>query len=199
MKKLMIAFAATVVAVAAQAASVSWAAGTLYTPASSDGGWSTTKAGASVSGSLYLLAVGDADTAGSFAWFNAQYAANGDMSAVYDYFTTGAGKETAASKTGTSASRTSALTMTTDGEVGSTYYAAVIYTTSDANGDYYIANIGSVTLESDAGVSLGNLATAYLSGTSTASIGGWTAVPEPTSGLLMLLGMAGLALKRKRA
>jgi len=27
----------------------------------------------------------------------------------------------------------------------------------------------------------------------------WTAVPEPTSGLLMLLGMAGLALRRKRA
>ena len=29
--------------------------------------------------------------------------------------------------------------------------------------------------------------------------GGWYAVPEPTSGLLLLLGMAGLALKRKRA
>ena len=30
--------------------------------------------------------------------------------------------------------------------------------------------------------------------------GGWySAVPEPTSGLLLLLGMAGLALKRKRA
>ena len=29
--------------------------------------------------------------------------------------------------------------------------------------------------------------------------GNWSAVPEPTSGLLMLLGMAGLALKRKRA
>ena len=27
----------------------------------------------------------------------------------------------------------------------------------------------------------------------------WSAVPEPTSGLLMLLGMAGLALRRKRA
>ena len=27
----------------------------------------------------------------------------------------------------------------------------------------------------------------------------WTAVPEPTSGLLMLIGLAGLALKRKRA
>ena len=28
---------------------------------------------------------------------------------------------------------------------------------------------------------------------------GWTAAPEPTSGLLLLLGMAGLALKRKHA
>ncbi len=36
--------------------------------------------------------------------------------------------------------------------------------------------------------------------TSVATAGGWyTAAPEPTSGLLMLLGMAGLALKRKRA
>lgn len=33
----------------------------------------------------------------------------------------------------------------------------------------------------------------------TATQGNWTAVPEPTSGLLILLGMAGLALKRKRA
>lgn len=29
------------------------------------------------------------------------------------------------------------------------------------------------------------------------SAGNWTAVPEPTSGLLMLLGMAGLALRRR--
>ena len=31
-----------------------------------------------------------------------------------------------------------------------------------------------------------------------ASSATWTAVPEPTSGLLMLLGMAGLALRRRR-
>ena len=44
----------------------------------------------------------------------------------------------------------------------------------------------------------GNISLAY--GTFAAGTqGGWTAVPEPTSGLLMLLGMAGLALKRKRA
>ena len=33
----------------------------------------------------------------------------------------------------------------------------------------------------------------------TQAAGAWAAVPEPTSGLLMLLGVAGLALKRKRA
>lgn len=37
------------------------------------------------------------------------------------------------------------------------------------------------------------------SGAYTSNGAGWYAVPEPTSGLLMLLGMAGLALKRKRA
>ncbi len=35
--------------------------------------------------------------------------------------------------------------------------------------------------------------------TATQMTGTWTAVPEPTSGLMLLLGMAGLALKRKRA
>ncbi len=36
-------------------------------------------------------------------------------------------------------------------------------------------------------------------GTATQNASNWVAVPEPTSGLLMLLGLAGLALKRKRA
>jgi hypothetical protein len=42
-------------------------------------------------------------------------------------------------------------------------------------------------------VNFGNMQTA------TQAAGNWQAVPEPTSGLLLLLGMAGLALKRKRA
>ena len=33
----------------------------------------------------------------------------------------------------------------------------------------------------------------------SANSANWSAVPEPTSGLLMLLGMAGLALRRRRA
>lgn len=42
-------------------------------------------------------------------------------------------------------------------------------------------------------VAFGNMTTATLAS------GNWAAVPEPTSGLLMLLGMAGLALRRRRA
>jgi len=38
-----------------------------------------------------------------------------------------------------------------------------------------------------------------LKGTTTGMAGTWAPVPEPTSGLLLLLGMAGLALKRKHA
>lgn len=46
---------------------------------------------------------------------------------------------------------------------------------------------------STANILFGNMATA------TQNASNWAAVPEPTSGLLLLLGMAGLALKRKRA
>ena len=45
----------------------------------------------------------------------------------------------------------------------------------------------------------GTRVTVNLSSQGTAGSGTFTAVPEPTSGLLMLLGMAGLALRRRRA
>ena len=47
--------------------------------------------------------------------------------------------------------------------------------------------------------STGTAAGISLSTLGTAGRGTFTAVPEPTSGLLMLLGMAGLALRRRRA
>ena len=197
MKKLLIAMVAVVTAVVAQAASVTWGSSAWKTPASAEGGFSTTAAKATVNGSLYLL------TEAQYNTFLAAYNTAGNMEAVYKYFTSGDGKGTTADKTGKSASLTSALNMSTTADVGDTVYGAVIYTTTatfdSKEVEFYIANLGTGTVGSDAGISIGNLNTVYLGGTSTASIGGWQTVPEPTSGLLMLLGMAGLALKRKRA
>lgn len=73
----------------------------------------------------------------------------------------------------------------------------VLFDTSDAATakNYVATSVQSTTISATG-------ANTALDFGSLASNGGWTstaAVPEPTSGLLMLLGMAGLALKRKRA
>ena len=71
--------------------------------------------------------------------------------------------------------------------------------------DMYISKIAGKAAQSvgTASIAFGNQASASKSvfGDATFASPGWytTAVPEPTSGLLLLLGMAGLALKRKRA
>ena len=70
---------------------------------------------------------------------------------------------------------------------GSTY--KFFYTLEDSAGNTFKS--GTRTLKAQA-TSTGTLA--------FSSTGSWTAaVPEPTSGLLVLLGMAGLALRRRRA
>ena len=81
------------------------------------------------------------------------------------------------------------------------YFAAVILEYTDANGkDWYIANVAELVNGGTANATVNDLANKF-GGTTGAgnAITGWTAVPEPTSGLLLLLGVAGLALKRKRA
>ena len=84
-------------------------------------------------------------------------------------------------------------------------YRAFIITDTVGDQEFYIANVASGT-NNGTGTVLGasNLGTQWASTTSgkSSTIGSWTAtaaVPEPTSGLLMLLGFAGLALRRKRA
>lgn len=74
----------------------------------------------------------------------------------------------------------------------------VLVTDSTADTYKYIATDMSANVfgETDAAkATFGTTTAALLAGTS----GSYAAVPEPTSGLLMLLGVAGLALRRRRA
>ena len=78
--------------------------------------------------------------------------------------------------------------------------------TTDYNGTFYaiIFNSDDITTATHYMIT-GEVTVKYGSAASTAqtaslTVGSWAPIsPEPTSGMLMLLGMAGLALRRKRA
>ena len=83
------------------------------------------------------------------------------------------------------------------------YYAALV---NDGENDYLYVSDLSLLTQAKASTTTASIAMAskvtnsdkLISGEGF-STSGWYAVPEPTSGLLLLLGVAGLALKRKRA
>jgi len=87
-------------------------------------------------------------------------------------------------------------------------YFVVTGKDADGNDGVYISDYAAIT-SSDVGnseVAFGSqnaYSTAFKDATAGYAGAGWysqaSAVPEPTSGLLMLLGMAGLALRRRRA
>lgn len=191
MKKFVMALAVAGTALCVSAASVSWASGKLFTAASDAGGFSTTGIGAAATGYLFAL------TESTYNTFLAEYAANGNMSAVWNAYKDSLGT---ADGTGNTTKRGSTSTITTPADVGDTVYGAIIYTYTDATlgKDFYIANLASGTVGSEAGLTLGNLGTYFKGDTNGTATGGWVATPEPTSGLLLLLGAAGLALRRKR-
>lgn len=97
----------------------------------------------------------------------------------------------------------STVTASSSGAIALTEFSSTVFI-SGTSYDFYFTyedagkRFTSATkagVASDVGftqLSFGNMATA------TKDPSNWAAVPEPTSGLLMLLGMAGLALRRRR-
>lgn len=185
MKKIMIAVVTMAAAIATQAASINWATGTKVLAPES------TAQAASGTLSMYVWLV-DATTYSDTSVDSLWTSYGSKLSTATSSRTGGAGK--------------SGVTVVTDGlsfsTTEATYYYALTLLTYDGNKDgtveYYVANKAqSYVNTAGTGNNISSLAT-VLGGSGTTAVS-WTAVPEPTSGLLMLLGMAGLALKRKRA
>lgn len=184
MRKLLIALAIAAVGITASAATVDWRVWVT-------GGSPTANAYDGYTAYLVVASAWDAATISATTF--------SDSSIVLDSakFNAGSGKTTYTYKTldatGGVGGRSVELASLANGGALNVYY--VLLNDNKNPSEYYkISDVltgrestGELTFGSNTSISQ-----------STLSGGEWTAVPEPTSGLLLLIGMAGLALKRKR-
>ena len=185
MKKLMMLVGAMVASLNVSAAAVNWASGTI------------TLQGGATAGK------GDV-TAYLFELTKAEYdALSADK--VYDTYK-GSLASADATKSSTAKGVANLSSKTTTYGQGDTAYAAILYVSKD--GDYAIGNLAAYTFASSMDATVNGLASTLggdaATGTptpiswSSTTGGGSGGVPEPTSGLLLLVGGAMLALRRKQ-
>ena len=187
MKKLMVMVALVAAAVSANAASYSWKAssGRLF-----DGKGSDTAN--RYAGTGYLFAAGTVSQS--------------DIVAALVAGTLDTTLGTTLSQNTFSNGRTTAGSASFETTSLANAYFVVTGKDKDGNDGVYISDYATITASDvgDSEVAFGSQ-NAYSSAFKDATAGyagaGWysQSVPEPTSGLLMLLGMAGLALRRRRA
>lgn len=145
-----------------------------------------------------IIVAGVAANAASFKWAGANvYGPDGQkFTGTAKLYCDALGTE-ALSSAAITAGAIASTTFEADSAVAMTSYDFyyVITTTYDNKEVSFTSAAKSATASATgtANIAFGNQASA------TQAAGAWAAVPEPTSGLLMLLGMAGLALRRRHA
>ena len=184
MKKLIIAAAVVCTAVFAHAAAANWKASAsgMY-----DGTGKTADANL-YSGSAYVFDAGVTSQAALFAIIEAGTAIG---SSTAGYVATATFEDGAFGGLNFS-----------NGEQGGgsyTYYFVVVDDDKAYFSNEKSANANTTATARNVGFSAQSGSSSLPAGTGFQGAGAWSAVPEPTSGLLMLLGMAGLALRRRRA
>ena len=183
MKKLMFMLAAVAMAACAQAAAVSWTCTYVAKGAENyvDNGLAFFVNAATLSQSDMLALEGKGATAISSA-----------LSGMYSYTGDSDGKYSVAKA---SAVANSTLGLS-DATASQAYLVIFDTATITDSSNFYVTevkNFNTLSGTETTSIKWGDQETA------SSAAGAWHAVPEPTSGLLMLLGMAGLALRRKRA
>ena len=174
MKKIMIMLSAVAMAACVQAAAVSWATGSLYAPMA-DGSFSSTRLSGTW-GTYEVVVNFYADNAGTMGAALTGITGNTDTTASLGNFTA----------------------VTSDSFTADTaYWAQVLVTATDkTDGKVYTMTSEAVKFTAPP---TGNASLNFTNASAMPSAWSTADVPEPTSGLLLLLGVAGLALKRKRA
>ena len=185
MKKLMIAVAAFAIAVSAQAAAWSWSS----TDAAVKPGTSTALASADI-----------------YLFFGYSSSAEANTAKGNLLTSLRAGNEISGYTKSAKLNASGVLeTQEFTGEATKNYAFAVILADDTAGNSYMFqsANKNATGLETGTAALQFAISSTTLKGlTETGTGAGWyqtAAAPEPTSGLLLLLGVAGLALKRQRA